>query len=228
MKKAVNYIFVLTLLLVSCKKSSTDDGVYSSGYEYFPTNTGHDLIFDVDCVVYDDFRDTIITYTYQKRQLIADSFYDLSGKLNQRLEWYFRNHDTEEWVLNKAGSSVLKINTGEVVENGERIIKLVFPVQNNTDWNGYAYTTRTNEPEFYYRSTSKTFSSPAGNFANVAEVIHENDSNLIEKRFRAEWYAPLVGLVYKQIDSLETQFDNQGNPETKGYRYYQRLRSFTP
>jgi hypothetical protein len=131
-------------------------------------------------------------------------------------------------VLNKAGSSVLKINTGEVVENGERVIKLVFPVQNNTDWNGYAYTTRTNEPDFYYRSTSKTFSSPAGNFVNVAEVIQENDSNLIEKRFRSEWYAPLVGLVYKQIDSLETQFDNQGNPETKGYRYFQRLRSFTP
>ena len=62
----------------------------------------------------------------------------------------------------------------------------------------------------------------------MAEVIQENDSNLIEKRFRAEWYAPLVGLVYKQIDSLETQFDNQGKPETKGYRYYQRLRSFTP
>jgi hypothetical protein len=227
-KPILAFLLVVFLLHTSCKKSTVDDANYSEGYEYFPLRTGQEHVYDIDCVVYDDFRDTIFTYRYQKRQLVGDTFYDFSNQLQHMIHWYYRPHDSAEWIFYRAGSARLNTYAAEVVENNERVVKLVFPVETGKEWNAYMFSTRTGEPEYYYRSLQQTYSSPAGNFTQVAEVIQEDDSNLIEKRFRSEWYAPLRGLVYKQIDSLETQFNGQGQPETKGYRYYQRLRSFTP
>lgn len=228
MKKCLSIVLSILLFTTACKESSIDGGNYQAGYEYFPLQIGQEQVYDVDCVVYDDFRDTILTYTYQKKQLVADSFVDASNQLQHLIHWFYRTNDSAQWSFYRAGTATLRPYTAEVMENNERVVKLVFPVVAGKEWDGYMFSTRTGETDFFYRSLQKTFSSPAGNFTQVAEVIHEDDSNLIEKRFRTEWYAPLRGLVYKQIDSLETQFNAQGQPETKGYRYFQRLRSFSP
>lgn len=216
----------LILLISACKKTEQDHGNYSAGYEYFPVNIGHELIYDIDSIVYNDFNNSVDTFTSQRKELIADTFTGLNGKLNQRIEWYYRLHDTDEWVLTHVGTSVLKSNMAEVTENNERLIRLVFPVSASKSWNAYAYTTRLDEPAFYYDDINASYQGTNELFLNTIKVVEQSDSNLIELRENHRIYAPFIGVVYQQNDSLDTQFDIGGQPKTKGLRYRLKLRTY--
>jgi hypothetical protein len=224
--KKINCLICVLLLFSACKKTETDQGFYSAGYEYFPVNIGHQLIYQVDSIVYDDFNGSVDTFTYQCKELITDTFRGINGNLNQRLEWYYRQHDTDEWEFYHAGFSTLTVYTAEVTQQNEKIIRLIFPVNNSSSWNGYAYTTFTDKPQFYYDDIGDSYPGVNELFINTITVVEQNDSNLIELMKRDRIYAPYIGMVYSRNDSLNTQFDSGGQPKINGLRLRYKLSSY--
>jgi hypothetical protein len=160
-------IFLILLFFIlftgSCKRSEKDEVFHDPGYAYFPVNPGHEVIYDVDSVIYDDFNDTVVTYTYQLKELIAGYFVSANGQGSQRIEWYYRDQDTSEWSFQHAGSSTRTLYTAELVKDNERIIKMVFPVQPSKSWNGYAYTSQTGKPAYFTAILGKRITTDQAN-----------------------------------------------------------------
>lgn len=115
----ITSIICVLVLLSACKKTEPDKGDYAAGYEYFPVNVGHQLIYEVDSIVYDDFNGSVDTFTYQCKEIIADTFSGIDGKINQRIEWYYRQHDTAAWEF-YAGFSTLTQFTAEVTNKTKK------------------------------------------------------------------------------------------------------------
>lgn len=222
-------LFIGYFLWACSTKESLDEETYSFGYEYFPVKVGHEVVYDIDSIVYDDFSGSVKKYTYQKKERITDSFYDASQRLYQRVERYYRKNDSDSWALSKALVHTLNTYTAEVQEDNQRIIRLVFPVQRSKSWNAYLYTGISGKRDFYYSATGGVYTYQSNKqLLNTITVTQQNDSNLIEKRLRREMYAPGVGMVFAQYDSIDTQFDGVGNPKVKGLSYIQKLHSYIP
>lgn len=222
----INYLICVLILLSACKKTEPDKGNYAAGYEYFPVNPGHQLIYEVDSIVYDDFNGSVDTFTYQCKEIIADTFSGIDGKINQRIEWYYRQHDTDAWEFYHAGFSTLTTFTAEVTQQNEKIIRLIFPVSNSASWNGYAYTTHTDKPEFYYDNIGSSYQGVNELFVNTITVVEQSDSNLIELMEKNRIYSPYIGMVYSRNDSLNTQFDRGGQPKINGLRLRYKLSAY--
>src|SRR5687767_10967781 len=140
MKGSRAYIAVIMLLFsfVSCKDEQ-DTYVTNYHYDYFPVDTGHYVIYDVDSIQYSYVaggnanRDTI---RYQWMELISDTFYDNLNQLTYRLECYRRANDQAGWSIDRVWHVRTSTTTVEKVEGDLRFVKLVFPPVDEASWNG--------------------------------------------------------------------------------------------
>ena len=62
---------------------------------------------------------------------------------------------------------------------------------------------------------NETQSLEGNTFENVLTVRQADLENLIELRRVEEWYAPNVGLIYRQLEILDTQCRNCCNGDTQ-------------
>ena len=106
----------------------------------------------------------------------------------------------------------------ERVEENFRIISLIFPVKEEQVWNGNALNVNA-EQEFEITEADVTETINGNTIDSVAKVLQQSQQNIIENRFRTEWYARNIGLVYKEIIDLDLQKD-------AGLEYKMQLHSF--
>ena len=76
MKQFVIVVAFLALILSGCKKDDNNSN-NSSGliYSYYPTNVGHELIYDVTLITKDEFSGAEDTSVYQLREIIESKGY---------------------------------------------------------------------------------------------------------------------------------------------------------
>src|ERR1035437_494730 len=132
--KIAKYIFLLMLFcgitFFSCKKDKPIAASVDFGYNYYPNDVGHYVIYQVDSVnntpnVFDSIR-------YQLKELIAATFLDNSGRPTLRIERYykmfhFNTHSYDSvWSVPRVWSANRTTSTAEKVEENIRYIKLVF------------------------------------------------------------------------------------------------------
>lgn len=192
-------VIVVSLVILagsSCKKDKNTP--LDMGYDYFPTEVGKWIIYDVDSIVHNDFSDTIDTYTYQVKEIIESEFYDNEGRTAQRIERYKRANPTEAWAIKDVWFSNRTASTAEKVEENVRFIKLAFPVQEGKKWNGNALNTL-EKWEYRYDNTDISYTLNNLVFDSTATVIQINDSNAIEKKYSVEVYAKNLGMIYKEL-----------------------------
>jgi hypothetical protein len=109
------------------------------GYEYFPDEVGNFIIYQVDSIHYNDFTLSIDTFKFQIKEKISENFTDLSNRVTQRIERFYRKNETENWVLKDVWFSNKTNNSAEKVEENIRFVKLVFPLKKDNEWNGNRY-----------------------------------------------------------------------------------------
>ena len=127
------------------------------------------------------------------RQIIADSFRDVSNHLVYKSEYYVL--DTKSaWKIDSIIPVWRTLDKTMCQENGQAIVKLVHPLANEVAWNGNLYNAM-NEKVFHVKDLGKPFQIAAMTFPNTVTIIRQDDSTLLSKNKYIEIYAMNVGLI---------------------------------
>lgn len=204
-KKHISFFLLSCFALTwfSCKKESVVLPPLS--FNYFPTEKGRYIIYDVDSVYHSENDnnndDSVYAYHYQVKDKIDSSFLDLEGRTNQILLRYRRANDTLEWELTNVWTQYLSATSAYLTEDNVQYHKLSFPISSTITWNGN--DSNTGQEEFYFYEYYHESDVINGNsFDSTLSVIQIDENNYVEKLFGNEKYAVGVGLIYKERDDL--------------------------
>ncbi len=212
MIRAVSFFcsaLTICLLIFSCKKNSDTDSV-DMKKDYFPLEVGRYIVYNIDSTIYDEITHIPTTYKYQIKEKITQTFTDNENQTAYRLERYIKWYDStkaysqipwqikEVWMINAYATSI------ERQESNIRFVKLIFPPQQNTQWNGNAknnlgYQTYT----YSYVDNPTTIS--ALYFEKTLKVMQNDFRTLINYQHAEEQYARNVGLIYKNYINVSSQ-----------------------
>jgi hypothetical protein len=195
-------IFII-LFLFSCKKEQNQP-VYL-GYDYFPANVGHYVIYQCDSVYFNPYssnKPQFDTSIYQIKEVIDSIYNDNQGRPTMRIVRYKRNNDSISWnnisLPEKVWSGNLLSTTAQRLEDNYRYVKLIFPVSLNATWNGNVYNTL-GEWDYKYTSVNTPLTLGSAHFDSTLTVAQQNYSTLLQYQYYEEQYATGIGLIYKEV-----------------------------
>jgi hypothetical protein len=202
--KKIIFIPLCLFLAVSCikKKIPADDSLL--GLDYYPTEQGKFVIYDVDSTVYIDLPVDTIVYKYRVKEKLADSYTDNEGNPAIRLERYIKMYDPnksydsipwtvkEVWMINANKKSI------QILERSVRYTKLIFPIQEKATWDGNAKNT-IGEWDYTYDYIDKKETINNVSLDKVLLVKQKDLRTQISLERYSEKYAKGMGLVYREI-----------------------------
>jgi hypothetical protein len=194
-------------LLNSCKKElvNSNQFLYSS---YYALKSGKFIEYDVMEVNHNENaaiqHDTSF---YKLKCVIEDTFTDNAGRLAYNYVRYKRISSSESWIQTDLWSTIVFNNKAELVEENQRIVKLVFPASEFTIWNANQFNSdvklNCNYTELHKSKVINGFT-----FDSTLVVEQEDKRNLIEFKRKYEVYANRVGMVKKYYKDLQiSNFD---------------------
>jgi hypothetical protein len=180
------------IITVSCNKEQDTDIIY--GYEYFPVDSGHYVIYDVVDIFHDELLLLNDTNTYQIKELIGEEDMDLEGETFKKLYRYYRAVDTADWILQDVWTIKKSNRSVELVEENKRRIKMVFSISYDQYWDANVFNT--DDPENSYYTNIYEPISIGGIDYDSSVVIKQQDFQSFIEHIRAyEVYAPRIGKV---------------------------------
>lgn len=207
-------------IFFSCNQSTLDDFSVDMGYEYFPLAIGQSRHYAVDSIIFDPSFPSIIPDTSSAffREDIVDTLRDNTGALVFRIERYYRKTDTDPWQIHAVVSSSRGDQEAVYTENNLRFIKLRFPLKEGLEWDGTAYFPDRVDIEVagesidFYKGWSNTvlekraaYELPGRSVSDVFVVETAKLQNNIQFRTGLEVYAAGKGLIYQEIQVMDTQ-----------------------
>lgn len=209
----------LWVLAGGCKKDE-DPPRQDPGLAYFPTDTGRWIEYRVDSIRRDDPNHIADTVTYALREKITGDFTDPEGRPAQYLIRYRPDPTTGVWTPKDVWWQVRTSTNAERAEENQRRVKLIFPPRTGQYWNTNA-TNAEPDYELTYQEVDVPWSMNGMSFDSTVLVKTTYPSNLVVRRTYYERYAKHVGLVYRQVDSSNTQIDG-----TTGTYYTQVITAY--
>ncbi len=205
MRVLISLIFVLFIGLLSCNKDSEE---IDFGYSYFGWEEGTFVKYLVTEVFHDvalsPARDTT---KYILKTLVGEDIIDNQGRTAKKF-FRFRYHpETNELLDQRVWTSIIDGPRGELVEENQRIIRLVFAVRQGKTWDINVFNTEDNETARYEivgvpRTLNGIF------LDSTVTVAFEDFTSLVDFRKKRDIYAKDVGLVYRSYKDLRiSNFD---------------------
>lgn len=224
------WITLPAIVFQACGDRETE--IFDSGaaqqYAYFPLQIGKYIDYQVDSVVYDfgagggTTRDSSSTFV---RESITDTIRDQNGQLAYTLERYERASTNVPWELRSIETVTRTSSQAIRTENNLRFLKLVFPMDRRSEWDGNIWIDVNREIEiagermrpfsnWFYEVDSIDIQANVGTFSfdSTLLVTEADDNNIIERRFSRVRYAKNVGLVWREQFILDSQYCNQSIP----------------
>jgi hypothetical protein len=207
-------LILISLSFVSCKKDDATPVQFH--YDYWPLETGHFVIYEVLEVKHDVQaliqRDSS---NYQLKIVIGDTLTDLEQDAAWKFFRYTRQTPSENWTLKDVWTTKLSGNRAELVEENQRVIKLVFAPTSEKEWNANAFN-QFSPLNCYYTNLHKPATVNGISLDSTITVEQEDFFSLIDHRRKYEIYAKGVGLVYKfykhhEIMNFDTLDIRKGN-----------------
>jgi hypothetical protein len=200
MKTIVKIVFLsLFVGLIACNKNDTN--APKLHHDYFGLTQGRFIEYNATEIAHlsNGQHDTI---AYQLRTVIGDTVYDNEGRLGYKYFRYKRDNTNEAWDLKDVWFTILTNNRGELVEENERIVKMVFAPTFDKTWNGNAFNTLP-EMEYSYSEIHAPMTINGFVLDSTVTVMQEDVFNLIQYRKKYEVYAKNIGMVKKYFRHLE-------------------------
>lgn len=201
-----------------CKKDDTPR--VDLGLDYFPTATNGWIDYAVDSSWLDEANHRGDTIQYALREELTNDFTDPEGRRAQRVLRSVQD-SAGNWVPRDVWWQVRTNTQAERSEENMRRIKLIFPPRTGQYWNTNAPNT-SDELELTYLQVDVPWSVNGLSFDSTVLVKTTYPNNLVFTRTYYERYAKHVGLVYREVDSTETQLGN-----TKGTWYKQVITAYS-
>ena len=190
---------LIAILIVSCKK---DTNLTDFHEDYFPLNEGHFVVYDVVEINHDvDNAVQHDTMYYQLKTVIGDTVIDNLGRVARKYLRYTRVSSSDMWELKDVWTTILDGTLAELMEENQRIIKLVLPPTSNKKWNPNSFTVLP-ELEAYYVSIHKPKTLNSLVFDSTLTVEQEDFFSMVDYRRKYEVYAKNVGMVKKVFKDL--------------------------
>ncbi|MGH1336749.1 MAG: hypothetical protein ACRBFS_11540 [Aureispira sp.] len=190
-------------------------------WAYYPIVQDGYRVYQIDSIVYDEYNCTVQTNSYQIKEVTGASIVDGEGQNAHRLERYWRANTGDLWTLVGVWSEKIEENQIQRIEDNQRFVKMVFPVEETKEWNGITYIRRDTlvpirggtidlykDWDFFsYQNVGQSYLDTVSNtvYPDAVQVMQVDKTNNIERRYSAEVYAKGVGLVYKEMRILDTQ-----------------------
>jgi len=169
-----------------------------NNYSYFPSNVGHEIIYNVDSISKSNFKLTTDTFHFQIKEVIESTFTDNEGRPALRLERYRRADESQPWVIFKVWSANLTKTNAEKKEDNITYIKLIFPVMLNEKWNGNVKN-QMDEKEYKFISINAPENFNSFAFDSALTVLQNDyDDGFTAKDYEIEKYAAGIGMFFKE------------------------------
>ena len=207
----VKKVLVLLLLItafVSCKK---DNEPVNFHYGYFPVDQGRYVIYQVHEENIDVNVNQYDVSDYYLKAIIGDTIIDNQGRIVNRYERYVSNSVSGPWTLKDIWTTIIESNRAELVEENNRMIKMVFAPTKFKEWNMNAYNVL--DPlDCYYRDIHKSFALNGISFDSTVVVEQEEyTTSKIDYRRKYEVYAKNVGMIQKYFKDQTNVFGDTSN-----------------
>jgi hypothetical protein len=205
MKLFILSVISLTFVVYSCKKVEGD--TFNFHYDYYPLEEGTFVVYEAMDIAHD--RQALIqsdTNRYYLRTVIGESFVDNSGSEAHKFFRYEKLSLDDEWELKDVWTTRLYGQRIELVEENDRVVKLVFPCNEEKLWDINAYNiydkiSASYPPELLHKP------GVFGTFVlnSTIRVDVDKDFNLVKDINMFEVYAKGVGLVQKHFKQNRIQ-----------------------
>ena len=228
-KKYSRFLFALILainflLLVSCGKDSSQPIDFH--YNYFPLKEGQFAIYSVHEEKVDPGGGAVNNYEidYFIKTKIGDTLIDNSGRVVRKFERYVSDSASGPWQIKDIWTAIIADNRAELVEENNRVIKLVFAPTEEKTWNINAFNTLS-PIQAHYSNIHQAQTINGLSFPLSLVVQQENTLNLIQHKRKYEVYAKNVGMIAKVYKDAEiTNFDT--TQVTKGFTQIMQIVDF--
>lgn len=197
-------LFILTALLFSCKKNPAPE----YHHEYFGMEEGRFVVYDVVEIIHDDDIQQHDTAIYQLKTIWADIYIDNEGREAREFKRFVRPTENDSWVLQDIWIGIIDGIRAELVEENQRVVKLVFSPTQNKEWDANAYNLNS-EQNCFYRDIHGDTIIDNTTFDPTLVVEQEQSNNYIDSVHRYEMYAKNIGLIYKYERDLHYQSNGQ-------------------
>ena len=217
MKKIVLLIVTLSALL-ACKQ---DKQSVQFGYGYFGLEKGSYVEYDVMEIFHDNISDTA---RFILKTVIGEEVEDNQGLMANKVFRYKYHPITCELLDARVWTAIIDGGRGEQIEENQRVIRLVFAVTNEKEWDINAYNTLDKQEAYYFDlNKEKTFNGFT--FDSTVVVEYEDFFSLVDYVRKHDTYANHVGLVNRFYKDLTiNNFDTLDI--TKGTEVYYSLRGY--
>lgn len=223
--KRVVPIFLLLILIASCKKASYQEPS-DFGYNYQPNKLGYWVEYEVDSITFDNNTDpvTVDTAHYFIKEIFDTNYVNASNEEAVRVEQYRKNTETEVYQISYVGNVIFGTDNFQRNFNDLRYMALTFPVRQSKEWQGNIYLDVNIEDPYNflnddlynwtYTYTEVDVPKEIGSFSFDSCVVVQqiDEANLFEMKYAQEVYTRNIGLVYKELKILNTQAPPSGVP----------------
>ncbi|HMN07040.1 MAG TPA: hypothetical protein PKD45_15100 [Flavobacteriales bacterium] len=224
MRKLIPVLVAAAVLAGQGCKRDENPARLDMGHAYFPTDTGRWIEYAVDSVWRNDDAAQWDSLHYMLREAITNNFADAQGRNAQRLLRARLDTATGTWVPKDVWWQVRTHLNAERAEENQRRVKLVFPPRTGQYWNTNATNTGRSY-ELTFQEVDVPWSMNGMSFDSTLLVKTTYLNNAVRTNTYYERYAKHVGLVYRQVDSTDTQFMG-GPPRVRGTWYRQVITGY--
>lgn len=227
MRQLIKYIFIsfFATFLFGCNKENVQVPA-DFKYSYCHMAKGFTLLYDITEITIDDTMDIFDTVRYQLKERYDSLYYDNSGNPVWRLERYKRADANQNWIISDVWTAQIVDRQLQVVEENQRILKLVFPPTDGKQWNGNLYNMM-GAQEYEITEVDVPSTINQFQFDSTLTVTIEDSESLINKYFRFNQYAKHVGLINYTNISIDYANIIPGIPIedriARGNMYFQKL-----
>ncbi|PKR79960.1 hypothetical protein CW751_12080 [Brumimicrobium salinarum] len=189
------------ILFASCKSKEKVD----FGYDYFPMQEGHFVIYNVMEVFHDvNLSPQHDTLRYKLRTEIGEIIIDNSGR-QARKYIQSKYHPINDSLLEKrVWTRIIDEGRGEVVEENQRKIRLTFAVKKDRQWDVNAFNILP-QNIVHIEDVDKERRFDNLEFESTSKISYEDFFSLVDYRMKYEVYAKGVGLVKRSFKDLSIQ-----------------------
>ena len=219
---------LLAVLFIFSRCQSPINEPITSGFDYFPLETGRYVIYDVQEQLY-VLNALPIQRTYQLKELTGAAYSDVIGQTAYRLMRYRRATESQSWQADSVWSARIVNNEAIRTENGQDFVKLLLPVTNPTTWNGNQRNAFAPD-DYVTRNVGQPYYVLGKPFDETVTVVAQDDSTLVSQDKRIDVYARQIGLIYKERTQLQfcttTPTCTERSQIDYGIRQVYRIRSY--
>lgn len=193
--KQLLIILSLSLLMTSCKKS---EEAPNFGYEYFGLNEGRYVSYEVMEISHDITSDTL---KYVLKTVVGEDIIDNEGRTAKKIYRYAYDWETGELIDQRVWTSIINQGRGEVVEENQRKIRMVFAVTIDKTWDVNAFNPE-EEQEVFYEDINKSYNINGIAVDSSVRVEYEDYFNMVVYNRKYEVYGKGIGLIHRSFKEL--------------------------